>query len=232
MPGYGSADQPGFSPAGATGQQPQGQAAANANSSATSSSGPATASSSSLAERRFSVLQIFISNLLHRTKLHESIAFGALLLIHRLRSKFTDKARALGLNAVPYWMATAHYIYLTAFLVASKILCDKWYNSSSLVRAVNPTRREWLTVGNLLRAEVEFCTMMDWSLYIDPGQLATFTQRVKADYSGARPYPLYSPSMSECRIPSPATGVDLPYGANSLRGSVASGPPSTGMPTS
>ena len=62
----------------------------------------------------------FIAYALHRTRLHPSVTFAALYLLQRLKSCFPATKGPSG-----------HRLFLSAFMLASKIICDDTYSNKS-----------------------------------------------------------------------------------------------------
>lgn len=68
---------------------------------------------------------LFIAYALHQTRLHSSVTFSALFLLQRL------KARFLAAHG-----SSSHRLFLSAFMLAFKFMCDDTYSNKS-----------WLIVG-------------------------------------------------------------------------------------
>ncbi len=138
-------------------------------------------------------LHLFIAYALCRTKLDVSVTFAALLFLRQLKTRF-PAARGLA----------GHRLFLSALMVASKVICDDTYSNQS-----------WSIVGKGLfslaeinRMEREMCSNLDWRLNIEPSQLRKFEAKVRLDFKGLGPYPNYA-------VPSPAPSPMhsmFPYG--------------------
>ncbi|KAK0460949.1 uncharacterized protein EV420DRAFT_1529340 [Desarmillaria tabescens] len=108
-------------------------------------------------------LPYFIAYAFHRTKLHPSVTFAALILLQRLKARFPTARGSSG-----------HRLFLSAFMIASKIICDDTYSNKS-----------WTIVGQgmfnlreINQMEREMCLM------------------VRRDFKAAEgPYPMYSLQM-------------------------------------
>lgn len=63
----------------------------------------------------------FIAYALHRTKLHSSVTFAALVLLQHLKARFP---MACGLSG--------HHLFISAFMIASMVICDDTYSNKSV----------------------------------------------------------------------------------------------------
>lgn len=142
--------------------------------------------------RSGSKLPYFIAHALHQTKLHSSVTFTALVLLQRLKAHFPTAHGSSGRR-----------LFLTAFMIASKVICDaKYFNKS------------WLTVGQgmfqlheINRMEREMCQYLDWELNVEPDTLKEFEDMVRKDFAGPGPYPIYDlPTISK-----PTTSTTNPF---------------------
>ncbi|KAJ3485067.1 hypothetical protein NLI96_g5214 [Meripilus lineatus] len=139
-------------------------------------------------------LAIFIAYALHRTRLHASVTFAALYLLQRLKARFPAARGSSG-----------HRLFISAFMLASKVICDDTYSNKS-----------WSIVGQGMFAlreinqmEREMCSYLEWQLNVDPPQLREFEAKVRRDFKGLGPYPNYV-LPSPAPTPMPST---TPYGA-------------------
>lgn len=140
-------------------------------------------------------LAAFIAYALHRTRLHTSVTFAALYLLQRLKARFPAARGSSG-----------HRLFISAFMLASKVICDDTYSNKS-----------WSIVGQGMFAlreinqmEREMCSYLEWQLNVDPTQLAEFEVKVRRDFKGPGPYPTYSlPSPAPSPMPS-----TTPYNKN------------------
>ncbi|KAI0056512.1 hypothetical protein BV25DRAFT_1813916, partial [Artomyces pyxidatus] len=65
-------------------------------------------------------LEHFIAYALHRTRLHTSVTFAVLYLLQRLKARFPAAKGSSG-----------HRLFISAFMIASKIICDDTYSNKS-----------------------------------------------------------------------------------------------------
>ena len=56
----------------------------------------------------------------HRTRLHSSVTFAALYLLQRLKARFPAARGSSG-----------HRLFISAFMIASKVICDDTYSNKS-----------------------------------------------------------------------------------------------------
>jgi hypothetical protein len=118
-------------------------------------------------------LDVFVAYALHRTRLQSSVTFAALYLLQRLKQRFPAARGSSG-----------HRLFLSAFMIASKVICDDTYSNKS-----------WSIVGQGMFAlrevnqmEREMCAYLDWELNVDPACLAEFERSVRAVFAGPGPY--------------------------------------------
>ncbi|KAI0290812.1 hypothetical protein BC826DRAFT_887414, partial [Russula brevipes] len=111
---------------------------------------------------------------LHHTRLHNSDTFAALYLLQRLKARFPAGKGSSG-----------HRLFISAFILASKIICDDTYSNKS-----------WCIVGQGMFAlreinqmEREMCSY-EWQLNVDPSTSGDFQPCVQQDFTGPGPYPV------------------------------------------
>lgn len=112
-------------------------------------------------------LAAFIAYALHRTRLNASVTFCALFLLSRLKGRFPAARGSSG-----------HRLFISAFMIASKVICDDTYSNKS-----------WCVVGQgmfslreINQMEREMCSYLEWVLNVKPEELAEFEAEVKRDY--------------------------------------------------
>jgi hypothetical protein len=89
----------------------------------------------------------FIAHALQRTKLHSSVAFAALVLLQQLKAWFPTACGSSG-----------HWLYISAFMIESKVICDDTYsNKSSSIAA-----KGIFTLREINQMEREMCNYLDW----------------------------------------------------------------------
>ncbi|WFD04848.1 hypothetical protein MVES1_000172 [Malassezia vespertilionis] len=102
----------------------------------------------------------FVAYALYRTRLPMTVVYTALLLLLRLKTRYPVARGSSG-----------HRLFISAFMLATKMLCDDSYNNKS-----------WAIVGQGLFTLVEINQMerellgyLDLKLDVAPGELAQFT---------------------------------------------------------
>jgi hypothetical protein len=110
----------------------------------------------------------FVAYTLHRTCYHSSVTFSALYLLSRLKDRFPASHGSSG-----------HRLYITAMIIASKVIYDRAYWNNS-----------WYTVGQglftlheLNQMEREMCSYLDWHLNVAPEVLSKFEEKVRNEYA-------------------------------------------------
>ncbi|KAG2122711.1 hypothetical protein BD769DRAFT_1746070 [Suillus cothurnatus] len=91
---------------------------------------------------------------LHHTKLHSLVTFAAFVLLQQLKVRFPTARGSSG-----------HHLFVSAFMLASKVICDDTYPNKS-----------WM--------EREMCQYLEWELNMDLVMLREFKDMVKKDFIG------------------------------------------------
>jgi len=89
-------------------------------------------------------------------RLYQSVTFAALYLLQRLKARFPTAKGSSG-----------HQLFISAFMLSSKIICDDTYSNKS-----------WCIVGQGMFAlqeinqmEQEMCSYLEWQLNVDPSSV-------------------------------------------------------------
>ncbi|KAG5652849.1 hypothetical protein H0H81_003412 [Sphagnurus paluster] len=128
-----------------------------------------------------SSLPNFIAYGLHRTKLHPSVTFAALILLQRLKARFPTARGSSG-----------HRLFISAFMIASKVICDDTYSNKSW----GIVAQAMFTLREINQMEREMCNYLEWELNVDNTILTNFETRLREDFrSPSGPYPTYPLSM-------------------------------------
>jgi len=127
-------------------------------------------------------LPYFIAYALHRTKLHQAVTYAALVLLQRLKARFPTARGSSG-----------HRLFISAFMIASKVICDDTYSNKSW----SIVAQGMFTLREINQMEREMCNYLDWELTVDNPILANFEAMVQRDFPpGSKgPYPTYSLHM-------------------------------------
>ncbi|KAL1745051.1 hypothetical protein HDZ31DRAFT_12210, partial [Schizophyllum fasciatum] len=119
----------------------------------------------------------FIAYALHRTKLHQSVTFAALVLLQRLKARFPTARGSSG-----------HRLFISAFMIASKVMCDDTYSNKSW----SVVAQGLFNLREINQMEREMCGYLDWELVVDGEILQWFEERVRKDFGqNQETYPNY-----------------------------------------
>lgn len=133
----------------------------------------------------------FIAYALHRTRLPSVVTFAALLLLQRLKTRY------------PYARGSSgHRLFISAFMLASKVICDDTYSNQS-----------WCIVGQKMfslkeinQMEREMCGYLDFALNVSGEEVAEFEAYVRAEHGPARRSATSDVSMASVSPAVSATG--------------------------
>ncbi|KIO13908.1 hypothetical protein M404DRAFT_449953 [Pisolithus tinctorius Marx 270] len=101
-------------------------------------------------------LQKFIAYALHRTKLQPAVTFAALVLLQRLKARFPTARGSSG-----------HRLFISAFMLASKVICDDTYSNKSW----GIVAQGMFQLREINQMEREMCQYLEWELNVDPSTL-------------------------------------------------------------
>ncbi|KAF9484133.1 hypothetical protein BDN70DRAFT_873030 [Pholiota conissans] len=111
-------------------------------------------------------LPYFIAYALHRTRLHPSVTFHALLLLQRLKARFPSACGSSG-----------HRLFISAYMISSKVMCDDTYSNKSWCIAA----QAMFTLREINQMEREMCNYLNWELMVDHQTLFNFETAVKKE---------------------------------------------------
>jgi hypothetical protein len=160
-------------------------------------------------------LPYFIAYALHRTKLHSSVTFASLVLLQRLKARFPTARGSSG-----------HRLYISAYMIASKVMCDDTYSNKSW----GIVAQGMFALREINQMEREMCSYLEWELNVDTKTLRSFETMVKKDFHGQGPYPTYVLSMFSKRV-DPAESVQPFTSSTSPIPSFGHGPPKDASPS-
>jgi hypothetical protein len=112
----------------------------------------------------------FIVHVLHRTKLHSSVTFAALVLFQRLKAHFPTARESSG-----------HFLFVSAFILASEVICDDTYSNKSWFIVAQGMFQLW----EINQMEREMCQYLECRSR--PGSPKTRFRRTAGP--GPGPYP-------------------------------------------
>ncbi|KAF9451509.1 hypothetical protein P691DRAFT_663084, partial [Macrolepiota fuliginosa MF-IS2] len=126
-------------------------------------------------------LPYFIAYALHRTKLHPAVTFAALVLLQRLKARFPTARGSSG-----------HRLFISAFMIASKVICDDTYSNKSWAIVA----QGMFSLREVNQMEREMCGYLDWEITVDNEVLMNFELALKQDFGVDRDqYPNYPNTM-------------------------------------
>jgi len=126
-------------------------------------------------------LPYFIAYALHRTKLHSSVTIAALILLQRLKARFPTARGSSG-----------HRLFISAFMIASKVICDDTYSNKSW----SIVAQGMFTLREINQMEREMCSYLEWELTVDDPILSKFEVMVTRDFASSDgPFPSYPLSL-------------------------------------
>ena len=126
-------------------------------------------------------LPFFIAYALHRTKLHSAVTSAALVLLQRLKARFPTARGSSG-----------HRLFISAFMIASKVICDDTYSNKSWTVVAQAT----FTLREINQMEREMCGYLDWEINVDNEILSKFESALLRDFGVDREeYPNYPNEM-------------------------------------
>jgi hypothetical protein len=126
-------------------------------------------------------LPYFIAYALHRTKLHESVTIASLILLQRLKARFPTARGSSG-----------HRLYVSAYMIASKVICDDTYSN----RSWSIVAQGMFSLREINQMEREMCSYLEWELTVDNTMLTTFEKKLREDFRNPEgPYPTYPLTM-------------------------------------
>ena len=136
----------------------------------------------------------FITYALHRTRLTSSVTFAALCLLQRLKTRFIATHGFSG-----------HCLFISAFMIASKVICDDAYSNKSW-RIVS---QGMFALREINQMEHEMCSYLKWQLNVERSVPEEFESTVRRDFRGLGPYPAHymlpTPSLGPSTHPKPST---------------------------
>lgn len=109
----------------------------------------------------------FIAYALHRTRLPGSVTFSALFLLSRLKGRFPGARGSSG-----------HRLWISAFMIASKVVCDDTYSNKSWAIV----GQHMFTLKEINQMEREMCGYLEWLLNVDPAELRAFEAAVREQF--------------------------------------------------
>jgi len=152
----------------------------------------------------------FVAYALHRTRLPSIVTFAALLLLHRLKTRFPAARGSSG-----------HRLFISAFMIASKVICDDTYSNQSW----GIVAQKMFALKEINQMEREMCGYLEWNLNVMGDEVVEFEEKVRAEHgpeavAKAKMYPSDGSVMVSALssfYPSPETTPDPQMVARPIR---------------
>ncbi|KAK4687348.1 hypothetical protein P7C73_g2763, partial [Tremellales sp. Uapishka_1] len=109
----------------------------------------------------------FVAYALHRTRLPSIVTFSALLLLQRLKTRFPAARGSSG-----------HRLFISAFMIASKVICDDTYSNQSW----GIVAQKMFALKEINQMEREMCGYLEWNLNVSGEEVLDFEAKIRADH--------------------------------------------------
>jgi hypothetical protein len=109
----------------------------------------------------------FVAYALYRTRLPSIVTFAALQLLQRLKTRFPAARGSSG-----------HRLFISAFMIASKVICDDTYSNQSW----GIVAQKMFTLKEINQMERELCGFLEWNLNVQGEEAIEFEARVRAEH--------------------------------------------------
>jgi hypothetical protein len=125
------------------------------------------------------------------------VTFAALLLLQRLKIRIPAVRGSSG-----------HRLFISAFMIASKVLCDETYSNQSW----GIVAQEMFVLKELNQMEREMCGYLEWNLNVMGEEVIEFEASVRAEYSAEALVKASCPASSATHL-----GVPMVNGCSTAR---------------
>ncbi|KAJ7077474.1 hypothetical protein C8R43DRAFT_898940, partial [Mycena crocata] len=122
-------------------------------------------------DKPYDSLTRFIAYVTYRMTLDDCVAYGALLLLERLKERHPAATGASGRR-----------LFLTAYIITAKVLYDETYSTLSWTTCL----RNLYTVNQINKMEREMYYYLDWNLTLHNDDLVAFQRRIHEDFDTYR----------------------------------------------
>ncbi|WVQ72590.1 hypothetical protein IAR50_002148 [Cryptococcus sp. DSM 104548] len=109
----------------------------------------------------------FVAYALHRTRLPSVVTFAALLLLQRLKKRYPAARGSSG-----------HRLFISAFMIASKIICDDTYSNQSW----GIVAQKMFALKEINQMEREMCGYLEWNLNFGEREMADFEAATRIEH--------------------------------------------------
>ncbi|RSH95826.1 hypothetical protein EHS25_000919 [Saitozyma podzolica] len=134
----------------------------------------------------------FVAYALFRTRLPSIVTFAALLLLQRLKIRIPTVRGSSG-----------HRLFISAFMIASKVLCDETYSNQSW----GIVAQEMFVLKELNQMEREMCGFLEWNLNVLGEEVIEFEASVRAEYGVEAPVKASCPASTATHFVVPKVNV-------------------------
>ncbi|RSH89826.1 hypothetical protein EHS25_001812 [Saitozyma podzolica] len=124
------------------------------------------------------LLAHFVAYALYRTRLSSIVTFAALLLLQRLKTRHPAARGSSG-----------HRLFISAFMIASKVICDDTYSNQSWVIVA----QNMFALQEINQMERELCAYLEWNLNVQGEEVVEFEARIRSEH-GSKAIATSSPS--------------------------------------
>ncbi|KAK8864404.1 hypothetical protein IAR55_001652 [Kwoniella newhampshirensis] len=109
----------------------------------------------------------FVAYALHRTRLPSIVTFAALLLLQRLKKRYPAARGSSG-----------HRLFISAFMIASKVICDDTYSNQSW----GIVAQKMFALKEINQMEREMCGYLEWNLNVSGPEVIEFEAKIRAEH--------------------------------------------------
>ncbi|WVR07051.1 hypothetical protein IAU60_004090 [Kwoniella sp. DSM 27419] len=109
----------------------------------------------------------FVAYALHRTRLPSIVTFAALLLLQRLKKRYPAARGSSG-----------HRLFISAFMIASKVICDDTYSNQSW----GIVAQKMFALKEINQMEREMCGYLEWNLNVGGEEVLDFEARIRSEH--------------------------------------------------
>ncbi|WWC94186.1 hypothetical protein V866_001026 [Kwoniella sp. B9012] len=141
----------------------------------------------------------FVAYALHRTRLPSVVTFAALMLLSRLKQRYPAARGSSG-----------HRLFISAFMIASKVICDDTYSNQSW----SIVAQKMFALKEINQMEREMCGYLEWNLNVAGDEIANFEAKIRSEHGPkaiARASSASSSSEGSVIVPSPVVSASRSY---------------------
>ncbi|WWC70198.1 uncharacterized protein I206_104148 [Kwoniella pini CBS 10737] len=109
----------------------------------------------------------FVAYALHRTRLPSVVTFAALMLLSRLKQRYPAARGSSG-----------HRLFISAFMIASKVICDDTYSNQSW----SIVAQKMFALKEVNQMEREMCGYLEWNLNVAGDEIVDFEAKIRSEH--------------------------------------------------